>query len=48
MGPSGPMTQWATLSKPFIATMDNGDFYLNYVCNKGKLYFSSVSIREVE
>ncbi|MBR4372243.1 MAG: beta galactosidase jelly roll domain-containing protein, partial [Victivallales bacterium] len=48
LGHSGPMTQWATLSKPFIANMDNGDFYLNYVCNKGKLYFSSVSIREVE
>ena len=48
LGHTGPMPQWVTLSKPFVANMDSGDFYLNYVCNHGKLYFSSVSIREME
>ena len=48
LGHTGPMPQWVALSKPFVANMDSGDFYLNYVCNHGKLYFSSVSIREME
>ena len=44
----GKMLQWGTVSKEFVAGMDSGDFYLNYVCNKGQLYFSSVSIVCVE
>ena len=44
----GPMAQWSVLTDTVIAGADHGSFYLNYVCNRGKLYFASVSIRELE
>jgi len=43
----GPMHQWGSISKEFLASMDSGDIYLNYVCNQGKLYFSRIIVTEV-